>query len=56
MYLQDDPDENTDDLLDFAAACTIVNGGRVFLLAADQLPDGVETAALFYYEVMPLAT
>jgi hypothetical protein len=55
-----DPDSNTirlhervergaDDLLDFAAVQTLLNGGTVYALDQDQVPGGAPLAAVFRY-------
>jgi hypothetical protein len=38
-----------DDLLDFAAVHTLLNGGKVYALAPEHVPGGTSTAAVFRY-------
>jgi hypothetical protein len=38
-----------EDLLDFAAIHTILNGGVVFAVAPEQMPDKANVAAVFRY-------
>ena len=42
-----------DDLLDFAAAETILNSGQVFAVPREQLPGDGDLAAILRYAVQP---
>jgi hypothetical protein len=39
-----------EDLLDFAAVHTFINGGMVYVVAPDSVPGGQHAAAVFRYE------
>ena len=43
------PQEGDEDLLDLASLQTLLNGGSVFVMEAEQIPDGQNIAALFRY-------
>jgi hypothetical protein len=43
------PEEGDEDLLDFTAAHTVLNGGMVYAVESDQVPDHAPAAAIFRY-------
>ncbi len=43
------PEEGGRDLLDEAAVQTLLNGGRVFVLSPEEMPDNASLAAIFRY-------
>ncbi|AFZ12134.1 hypothetical protein Cri9333_1233 [Crinalium epipsammum PCC 9333] len=47
--LHDEPQADDQDLLDFAAIHTILNGGKVYAVEPDKVPDNVPIAAIFRY-------
>ena len=47
--LHDEPQADDQDLLDFAAIHTILNGGKVYAVEPDQVPDDALIAAVFRY-------
>ncbi len=49
VQLHQEPEIDDEDMLDFTALQTIKNGGTVYMLAGDQIPDGGTLAALFRY-------
>lgn len=42
-------DPNAEDLVDNAVVKTLIQGGEVFLLEADEMPNGAQIAAIFRY-------
>lgn len=53
VILASEPGADTEDLLDFAAAETILNSGQVFAVPREQLPGDGELAAILRYAVPP---
>jgi hypothetical protein len=49
VELRDTPNPGAEDLLDFAAAHTLLNDGTVRVVEPAQVPDEVEIAAIFRY-------
>ncbi|MGD0152566.1 MAG: hypothetical protein ABSC17_02210 [Thermacetogeniaceae bacterium] len=49
VYLHPTAESGDIDLLDFAAVHTILNGGTVYSVAAEQLPDNTPLATVFRY-------
>lgn len=49
VHIHQEAESGDEDLFDFAAIQTIMNGGSVYLLDRDKLPDGEALAALFRY-------
>ena len=49
VHLAQEPGEEDEDLLDFAAAQTILNSGQVFAVPQEQMPGGGEIAAILRY-------
>jgi hypothetical protein len=49
IRLQERTEAGADDLLDFAAVETLLNGGTVYALDQDQMPGGAPLAAVFRY-------
>lgn len=53
VILDSHPIPENDDLLDFAAAETILNSGQVFAVPREQMPDEGDLAAILRYPVQP---
>ncbi|MGE5423452.1 MAG: hypothetical protein ACM3QW_09325, partial [Ignavibacteriales bacterium] len=49
VYVHSEAGFDDEDLLDFTAIQTIINGGSVYMLDRSQLPEGEALAALFRY-------
>ena len=49
VYLHPAAEPGDIDLLDFAAVHTILNGGTVYSVAAEQMPDNTPLATIFRY-------
>lgn len=49
LEIKPDQDVQTDDLLDMAALKVLQTNGEIYLLHADQMPDGKEVVALYRY-------
>jgi hypothetical protein len=49
LLFHDSPDQDGEDLLDNAVEKTLVNGGEVFLVEKDQMPEGAQLAAIMRY-------
>jgi hypothetical protein len=49
LRLHEEAQPSDEDLLDFAAVQTLVNGGTVYAVAPDQMPDETSVAAVFRY-------
>ncbi|MDD4170723.1 MAG: hypothetical protein PHQ94_00640 [Syntrophomonas sp.] len=49
VHIHEEADIDDEDLYDFAAIQTILNGGTVYVVAADKIPDGEALAALLRY-------
>ncbi|WP_071188593.1 hypothetical protein [Trichormus sp. NMC-1] len=47
LHTEAEPDD--EDMLDFAAVHTLLNGGRVYTLESDKMPNGATVAAIFRY-------
>lgn len=47
LHTEAEPDD--EDMLDFAAVHTLLNGGRVYTLESDEMPNGATVAAIFRY-------
>jgi hypothetical protein len=47
--LHDEPEGDNEDLLDFAAVQTVLNGGTVYALSPDNMPDNRKLMAIFRY-------
>lgn len=50
MTVEQEPTGDNQDLLDLAAVQTFIQGGTVYAVTADQMPDGSNVAAIFRYE------
>ncbi len=53
VSLENEPSAQNEDLLDFAAAQTILNSGQVFAVPREQMPDDGDLAAILRYPVEP---
>ncbi len=53
VILDSRPNPENEDLLDFAAAETILNSGQVFAVPREQMPGGGNLAAVLRYAVQP---
>jgi len=51
VQIHAEPQPDDEDLFDFAAVHTILNGGTVYSVSADQMPDGHEIAALTRFPI-----
>lgn len=51
VILENEPGPNSEDLLDYAAAQTLLNSGQVFAVPPEQVPGGGEIAAILRYTV-----
>ncbi|HHP7235758.1 MAG TPA: hypothetical protein ACFCUC_14095 [Desulfobacterales bacterium] len=49
MEIEDSPTDDSEDLLNLAALDTLRNGGTVYALEPDQLPESGPLAALLRY-------
>jgi hypothetical protein len=49
VYLHDEEETGDEDLLDFAAAHTLLNGGTVYAVPPEQIPYSTPVAAIFRY-------
>jgi Bacterial archaeo-eukaryotic release factor family 3 len=49
VYLHKDKETGDEDLLDFAAAHTLLNGGTVYAVPPEQIPYSTPVAAIFRY-------
>ncbi|KAB8334095.1 hypothetical protein SD80_006485 [Scytonema tolypothrichoides VB-61278] len=49
VYLHQEEETGDEDLLDFAAAHTLLNGGTVYAVEAEQVPFSTPVAAIFRY-------
>ncbi|MBE9214979.1 hypothetical protein IQ247_20285 [Plectonema cf. radiosum LEGE 06105] len=49
VYLHSEEETGDEDLLDLAAAHTLINGGMVYVLEAEQVPSNEPVAAIFRY-------
>lgn len=49
VQVRDDPLPGDEDLLDFAAVHTLLNGGTVYTVNLEKMPDGVPLAAVLRY-------
>jgi hypothetical protein len=49
ILLQEEARATNQDLLDFAAAQTLINGGRVYVLDPEKMPNNTSIAAIFRY-------
>ncbi|MFA7078456.1 MAG: hypothetical protein WC147_08635 [Syntrophomonas sp.] len=49
VHIHEEADIDDEDLYDFAAIQTILNGGTVYVVAVDKIPDGEALAALLRY-------
>ncbi|MBW4557519.1 MAG: hypothetical protein KME59_16575 [Trichormus sp. ATA11-4-KO1] len=47
--LHSEPEPDDDDMLDFAAIHTLLNGGKVYTLNSENMPNGAPVAAIFRY-------
>lgn len=47
--LHPEPEPDDEDMLDFAAIHTLLNGGKVYAVEPEKVPDGAPTAAIFRY-------
>lgn len=47
--LHPEPEPDDEDMLDFAAIHTLLNGGKVYAVKPDQVPNGAPAAAIFRY-------
>jgi hypothetical protein len=51
VILKNEPGPHNEDLLDYAAAQTLLNSGQVFAVPPEQMPGGGEIAAILRYTV-----
>ncbi len=51
ISLHDGQQEESEDLIDFACVHTYINGGDVFFLEGEAMPEEAEIAASFYYQL-----
>jgi len=49
VHIHQEADPNDEDLFDLTAMQTLMNGGKVYVVEPDRIPDGGELAALFRY-------
>lgn len=49
VFLHQEEETGDDDLLDFAAAYTLLNGGTVYTIGSEQIPFSTPVAAIFRY-------
>lgn len=49
VNLHPEPEPDDEDLLDFAAVYTLLNGGTVYALAPEDLPTSAPAAAIFRF-------
>jgi len=49
IHLHEEPEPGDEDLLDFAALHTLLNGGTVFAVKPEEVPDEAPSAAVFRY-------
>ena len=49
VHLHEDPQPSDEDLLDFAAVHTLLNGGTVYAVSPDAVPDSAPVAAVYRY-------
>ncbi|MBD2490480.1 hypothetical protein [Aulosira sp. FACHB-615] len=49
LDIHPEPDADDQDLLDFAAIHTIINGGRVYAVEPEKMPSQLQVAAIFRY-------
>jgi len=49
VNLHSEPEPDDEDLLDFAAVYTLLNGGKVYALAPEELPTSAPAAAIFRF-------
>lgn len=49
VQIHSEAETQDEDLLDFAAVHTFINGGTVYVVAPDSVPDGQHAAAVFRY-------
>lgn len=47
--LHSEPEPDDQDMLDFAAIQTFINGGKVYTVDSEQMPNGTPVAAIFRY-------
>ncbi|MBE9198266.1 MULTISPECIES: hypothetical protein [unclassified Nodularia (in: cyanobacteria)] len=47
--LHSEPEPDDEDMLDFAAIQTFINGGKVYTVESKQMPNGTPVAAIFRY-------
>lgn len=52
LEFHDQPQANDDDLIDRTAVYTLMNGGKVYPLKPEQMPDSEAIAAIFRYPVL----
>jgi len=48
-HIHADPESRDEDFLDFAAVHTFLNGGTVYALKPEEMPDETPLTALFRY-------
>jgi len=49
VYLNTEAEPHDEDLLDFAAAHTLINGGTIYAVSQDRMPDTTPIAAVYRY-------
>jgi hypothetical protein len=49
VNLHSEPEPDDEDMLDLAAIQTLINGGKVYTLDSEQMPNGTAVAAIFRY-------
>ncbi|MBK1986039.1 hypothetical protein A0J48_000475 [Sphaerospermopsis aphanizomenoides BCCUSP55] len=49
VELHTKPEPDDEDMLDFSAVQTLLNGGRVYTLESEEMPNGSKVAAIFRY-------
>lgn len=49
VYIHPEAEADDEDMLDFAAIHTLLNGGTVYTVEPDNVPDGATAAAIFRY-------
>jgi len=47
--LHPEPEPDDEDMLDFAAIHTLLNGGTVYAVEPEQVPDAAPSAAIFRF-------
>jgi len=49
VVIESEPSARNEDLINFAASQTLINGGQVLVISRENLPGKSEVAAIFHY-------